>query len=200
MPTPYVKVSHAIRACEECGESFQPPTVRSRHCSPLCRYRAREKERGFPCSTCGKQMYRSRERADVPRCLDCRRAEPSYTPPGPKPAESWACAVCGVECQRPATRGHRPKLCRDCRRTDWISASRRRAIYERDGWMCWLCEEPVDPSLIGSRDQWRPSLDHVIPRAFGGDSSEENLRLAHVWCNAVRSDGRHSPEVFRVGA
>jgi 5-methylcytosine-specific restriction endonuclease McrA len=30
------------------------------------------------------------------------------------------------------------------------------------------------------------TLDHVIPRAFGGSNRIENLRLAHVSCNERR--------------
>ncbi|MEV1331137.1 HNH endonuclease signature motif containing protein [Micromonospora costi] len=75
------------------------------------------------------------------------------------------------------------------------------AIYERDGWACWLCEEPVDRHLIGTLDHWRPSLDHVIPKSQGGPDDPSNLRLAHWWCNSVRTDGRtYTEEDFRVAA
>jgi 5-methylcytosine-specific restriction endonuclease McrA len=145
-------------------------------------------------------MWRSREMAATPLCLSCRRARSTYQGKIPKPAETWTCASCGVICERPATRGQRPKLCTDCRTSDWISPTQRHAIYERDGWTCWLCEEPVDRDLIGSRDHWRPSLDHVIPRSSGGSNEDSNLRLAHWWCNCVRSDAKHQPEVFRATA
>ena len=65
----------------------------------------------------------------------------------------------------------------------------RRAIYERDGWICQLCREPVqerrDPT-----DMWAASIDHVIPRAHGGTHDPRNLRLAHRYCNSIRSDAR----------
>lgn len=191
------------KSCAECGESFAPFSVRSRYCSDRCRWRARDKARGFPCSECGKAMYRSREAADTPTCHDCRRARPGYKPRGPKPPERWACAGCGANCERPATKGQRPKWCDDCRRlgNTYVPLTVRRAVYERDEWVCWLCEEPVDASLIGARSDWSPSLDHVIPRSQGGDDSPENLRLAHFWCNSVRSDERaYMPEDFRVSA
>ena len=75
------------------------------------------------------------------------------------------------------------------------------AIYERDRWMCWLCETLVSRDLIGTRDHWRPSHDHVIPKSGGGTDDPSNLRLAHWWCNSVRSDGRaYTEEDFRVAS
>lgn len=72
-------------------------------------------------------------------------------------------------------------------------------IYERDRWTCWLCEDAVDQSLIGSHSEWRPSLDHVVCRSQGGTDDPDNLRLAHWWCNIMRNDERaYSPEDFRA--
>lgn len=195
----YLPVNHSDRKCASCGAGFKPKTTASRFCSSRCRYRVRDL-RGPVCTGCGCQMWKSRDVADEPMCLSCRRARATYRSASPKPAERWTCTICGIQCERPATKGHRPKYCRDCRKSDWITPTRRLELYERDAWTCWLCEEPVDRTLIGTRDQWRPSLDHVIPRAFGGSSNDDNLKLAHWWCNAVRGDGRHAPEVFRVSA
>lgn len=72
------------------------------------------------------------------------------------------------------------------------------AIYERDAWMCGICMEPVDRELMGTRSQWRPSLDHIVPHVRGGGVEPGNLRLAHVWCNTARGAGRYDDEVFRV--
>jgi hypothetical protein len=67
-----------------------------------------------------------------------------------------------------------------------IPAARRNALYERDGWTCQLCGDPVDPE--STTGNWAPTLDHIIPRSHGGDHSDGNLRLAHRWCNSVRGD------------
>lgn len=68
-----------------------------------------------------------------------------------------------------------------------IPKKRRLAIYERDNWICQLCLEPVDPD---SSDEWRATLDHVVPQSHQliPDHSPSNLRLAHLWCNSVRGD------------
>lgn len=67
----------------------------------------------------------------------------------------------------------------------WISKSRRLAIYERDGWLCWICGELTEPT-----DDWNanraPSLDHRTPVSLGGDNSDANLSCAHRACNSRR--------------
>lgn len=86
---------------------------------------------------------------------------------------------CSRRCSRKA---------QDRRRGRFIIAPQdRRAIYERDGWTCQLCGDPVNPSL-GPSDIWAATLDHIVPRSAGGDHSPKNLRLAHRWCNSVRGD------------
>ena len=159
----------------------------------------RRGRRPISCEGCGGKCWRSSKPASDGRslCRSCRFGGASADCQR-NPTTRWSCASCGAVCERPATRGQRPSLCTKCRTSDWISKRRREAIYERDLWTCWLCEERVDASLIGSRDVWRPSLDHVIPRSLGGDHSYANLRLAHMWCNVTRGNGRCDPGDFRA--
>lgn len=69
---------------------------------------------------------------------------------------------------------------------DFVDIPTRRAIYERDGWTCQLCDGPVDPDAAEHAD--RASLDHVVPQSRGGSHDPSNLRMAHVGCNARRRD------------
>lgn len=83
-------------------------------------------------------------------------------------------------------------------RSYYIPEHVRRAVYERDRWVCQLCHEDVDPDLKAP-DIWSASLDHIICRSWTSepDHSESNLRLAHRWCNAVRGDeSTHSADVL----
>ena len=65
-------------------------------------------------------------------------------------------------------------------------------LAERDGWICWLCELPIDPDAIdGSPD--RATVDHVVPKSRGGPTEPGNLRLAHARCNGHR--GNDLPEL-----
>jgi hypothetical protein len=66
------------------------------------------------------------------------------------------------------------------------------ALAARDGWVCWLCEGPVDPEAPPGTAA-AGTVDHVVPRSRGGDSDPSNLRLAHRRCNGAR--GHHLPEL-----
>lgn len=62
-------------------------------------------------------------------------------------------------------------------------------ICARDGWICWICGQPIDP------DQRFPhplsgSCDHVVPLLLGGSDEDSNLRAAHFQCNSRRQAGQ----------
>ncbi len=54
---------------------------------------------------------------------------------------------------------------------------------------CALCSDLMEPpgQLID-----RPSLDHILPIAFGGPDAPSNLRLVHYHCNVLRAAFEHS--------
>ena len=70
--------------------------------------------------------------------------------------------------------------------TEFVDAATRRAIYERDGWVCQICLGPVSPDATAHAE--RASLDHIVPQSRGGSHDPSNLRMAHVGCNARRRD------------
>ncbi len=53
----------------------------------------------------------------------------------------------------------------------------RRAVFARDGWSCQYC---------GARSNL--TVDHVIPRSKGGDSSWENIVASCAPCNRRKGD------------
>ena len=60
-------------------------------------------------------------------------------------------------------------------------------IGERDGWRCWLCDEPVDPNM-SSNDPRGASVDTRITKARAKKLKKDRSpappeRLAHVGCN-----------------
>lgn len=55
-------------------------------------------------------------------------------------------------------------------------------LWERDGGICWLCQDYVD------LEEDEATRDHVIPFSRGGTSSKSNLRLAHGECNRIRGN------------
>ena len=71
----------------------------------------------------------------------------------------------------------------------------RREVYERDGWVCGLCDLPIDSSLTWPH-KWSASLDHVVPQSHMliPDHSASNLRAVHLQCNSMRGDGSNMSE------
>ena len=64
----------------------------------------------------------------------------------------------------------------------------RRAVFARDDWACQYC---------GARSQL--TVDHVVPRCRGGDSSWENIVASCAPCNRRKGDShlRHSGMTLR---
>lgn len=109
--------------------------------------------------------------------VDCAWCERTFVHNQP------AVRFCGARCSRSYHKARRG-------RRFVVSTTRRRRLYERDGWQCQLCLDPVDPDLPVS-DPWSATLDHIEPQSHAliPDHSDSNLRLAHRWCNSVRQDG-----------
>jgi 5-methylcytosine-specific restriction endonuclease McrA len=63
----------------------------------------------------------------------------------------------------------------------------RGKVYDRDGWQCGICCEPIDHTLAHP-DPRSASLDHVIPISRGGPHTYANCQAAHLDCNVAKSD------------
>ena len=55
-------------------------------------------------------------------------------------------------------------------------------IFERDNWICGICNEPIDKELKWP-DGKSVSLDHIIPVSKGGNHIPANVQAAHLGCN-----------------
>lgn len=82
------------------------------------------------------------------------------------------------------------KFCRRCRQDYDKYKLTAAQLAERDGSNCGICGKPVDMALrrYDEGGAWCASVDHIIPRARGGTHDPENLQLAHLYCNQVKSD------------
>lgn len=60
--------------------------------------------------------------------------------------------------------------------------SRLDEVGERDGWRCWLCDEPVDRQMSVNDDRG-PSVDGLTTTKSGKGKSGATERLAHRGCN-----------------
>jgi len=65
------------------------------------------------------------------------------------------------------------------RRVEKIS---RTKIFERDGWVCQICMEPIDRTLK-KPDLMRASIDHIQPISKGGHHTVDNVQASHLLCN-----------------
>lgn len=140
-------------------------------------------QKGCRCDPCREaENRRCRER------YARRRAAGGYSDPG---NVECTCLTCGREFKA----GKLRSFCsRECYRNgvgtapdhDWyISRGWRLFIYDRDGWRCQLCGEPVD-MVADTTHPSAPTLDHIVPRSRGGSDDPDNLRLTHRGCNARR--------------
>ena len=60
-------------------------------------------------------------------------------------------------------------------------------IFERDGWVCYLCKDAVPRFVITGNHPDGPTLDHVVPISYDGPDNpghvRSNVRLTHRVCN-----------------
>ncbi|MFE5290192.1 HNH endonuclease [Nocardia sp. NPDC056611] len=84
--------------------------------------------------------------------------------------------------QRPTKGAHRAKRRGAPRGTAFRSVD----VFERDGWICYLCETPIDPAAP-KHSGLEPQVDHVVPLARGGVHRFENVRAAHAYCNGHKN-------------
>ncbi len=73
----------------------------------------------------------------------------------------------------------------------------------RDGVIvyCGICGEPVPAKATGSRritkgGKGSITVDHITPKAWGGDDSIRNLQPAHQLCNQKKADKTDYPKVI----
>lgn len=196
--------------CASCGEmmwrsatSLPEGQARCRK----CRYantahgtRRRYREHGCRCDECRAWANAQSRAYNASRRERTGESYWQSIKPAKQRTTTGECTKCGKAMDRVRTAS---PLCAPCRgnRPGYnirVSAESRLAIYERDGWICQICTEPVDPAAPANTT-WDATLDHIVPRSKGGDDSPANLRLAHRWCNSVRGDLSHHPDdVLRV--
>lgn len=155
---------YGLADCAQCGARFVKRAPGSTVCSASCGAR---RSAGVVLSQAEHEKL----------LLTCPWCNVEFRTP-------WIGQVyCSHECRSKANRKRNPQAW-----TNWISTRRRRAIYERDGYICQLCGDPVDLTDDPQRGPLAPSLDHIIPRSKGGGHESSNLRTAHRLCNALRGD------------
>lgn len=55
-------------------------------------------------------------------------------------------------------------------------------VADRDDWVCYLCDDDIDPNLTYPDFGYR-TIDHVIPLSRNGTHTYDNIKIAHWICN-----------------
>lgn len=63
----------------------------------------------------------------------------------------------------------------------------RNRLVSEHGMVCALCGKPIE-------SESELTVDHIIPRAFGGATTYDNLQLAHRKCNLEKGNRYIDPE------
>lgn len=163
--TGQAEASDEPRPCSWC-ESIYTPAVRcvSYYCSDLCRRRSR-------CAADKKALEASKP---VDRsCPHCG----SLLPQKMRSNAVFCSAACNQKAHNAARTSARRSLTPQPKQIQV-----RAMIANRCKWVCALCHLPVDPAKAWP-DPTYGSIDHRVPLAKGGSITEENLQLAHLFCN-----------------
>ena len=212
--------------CVVCAVAFEAKSRVAKYCSSQCSYRARMERDGGRCSVCGKHVWRNATSAEVIRCRDCINGGRGYfvTADGGRYSHGQSGYRRGCRCQV-CRDGHSERMAvfherfkekhgrsqgavwhsefhakngywRNGSGWGFVSTAVRLSIYERDGWVCQICFEPVDRDADVQGDLF-PSLDHIVPQSRSAvpDHSVENLRTAHRICNIRRGAALDEVEV-----
>lgn len=160
------------KACIECGEGFSPEkSVRQELCSDRCAQRRGRDSRMTACCEPGCDRPMRAKGLCSMHYKRMLRAE------GRMNDVNWN------ERRRAAWKARYAKTrgAVDAEKFDY------REIYDRDGWVCGICSEPVDPDLAWP-DPMSVSLDHVTPVSRGGRHSRDNAQCSHLTCNVRKLD------------
>ena len=177
-PNRHVKV---LTSCTYCGESCMKQvanTRRGRFCSLLCRD-LWLLEHVTGCYSLNKKPRILKVKA-VP--ISCLLAE--------------SACVCGlIFFHRPGPRSYCTKRCANKAKNVGHKERkkiRRVAIFERDSYICWMCEKTCDPSLRVPHPD-TPTIDHLVPQSLRGTHDPDNLATACFRCNSTRGASWNIP-------
>lgn len=70
-------------------------------------------------------------------------------------------------------------------RDAFVEVFDRAEVFERDGWVCGICRDAIDPLRLWP-DPLSPSLDHIIPVSRGGLHARSNCQASHLACNVSK--------------
>lgn len=170
---------HPRQACWQCGKLLTDKPAQNKYCSYECSIADRRKRAPrYTCEQCGKEFkpkVADRTTFCSRQCAFVYRAEHRRSADGYQDLPNST---------KQAMRAHKRRRREQIKRTR-VGPIRRSAIYERDGWTCQLCGQPVERKAQHP-EPMSATLDHIIPLKLGGSHTSENLQLAHFACNSSK--------------
>lgn len=201
-----------IISCRVCTVEFEAKTKRRVYCTKRCNDKGKPSANTLSCFICSKPMAKGSTslpqgeaahqacRVDTPdrfphgttsryaigcRCEPCFESMSTYNRSNNdafREANGFSHSAAQKRRFREA-HGYWPQ-----RDEDWVTPFEREAIYERDNYTCWLCNEPCNTQADKQRSAKAPTLDHIKPRSKGGTDDAGNLRTACRSCNSRRGN------------
>jgi len=153
---------------------------RSRFCSKKCR--AEFVVPAIPCAEC-ETPFIPTHRAQKYCSIPCRARHNNNI--GRALGKSWIVNTYKDTPERRAIWERRQALIRGA--TAPGELVNRREVFDRDGWVCGLCDTSVDLSLKYP-DPASVSLDHIVPVSLGGMHAMSNVQCSHLFCNLSKNN------------
>lgn len=182
--------------CTCCGNVFTRSWVTVRHknirCDACYGKSLREKEEARAAEKAARQA--EEEKARWNRAMEnatqltfkvCKECGNIFVP------EGNVKTYCSDKCRKRALNNHKDRRLKGKEKDPSITLQK---VFSRDGGICYLCGGRCDWSDYERKDGKKiagnnyPSIDHVIPLAHNGTHTWDNVRLAHRWCNTMKSD------------
>jgi 5-methylcytosine-specific restriction endonuclease McrA len=192
--------------CAHCGADHKTAQSSAKFCSVHCSKRAAA---GWPppsaWSTCTDLVH-------VPTTPKAPKVPtlPVVVKPSGGIFVNGACARCASQftawstkgearyCSLQCARAHGRDKRRAVKRNAYVADVNRRAIFERDGWQCQLCGDPVKRNAKVP-DPKAPTIDHIVPLAAGGTHEPANAQCAHFLCNSRKGHRAANDQLRLIG-
>jgi 5-methylcytosine-specific restriction endonuclease McrA len=156
------------KPCPRCGGPKEPGE-RRRYCE-ACKPLAAEEQRQRKNAGNLRWYYANFDRISAER--SAMRDDPEFVRTTAERVKAWNAAN-----PERAAAHRRDKVNRYRARqyAAWVEHVDHRIVFDRDGGICGICGDPVDPANF--------HIDHVVPIARGGEHSYANAQIAHPACN-----------------
>lgn len=165
--------------CPGCREAFLPRRRDQRFCTEQCRHKAwRAANMDSERTRASRQTFRSRAKPKLSACPFCGDAIHSSRRSCREPA-----CVLRYNAARQAQYTHARRMQKQATAERFLPGE----VFERDGWVCGICAEPVDPT-VAYPGRLSASLDHIVPLSKGGSHTRANAQCAHLGCNSKKGN------------